>query len=282
MKNHVSKVCENRGVDEVHTLMAHVHYDAPTDRYTSSTKDVTELPATVNLATASNKQHHKSKLTIFPDSGASICLAGPEHLQTMGFTSKDLKPCIKRVTAVGGSKLMCYGWILVKFNIFGRVTTQPVYFCDKVDRFYFSRQACTEVKIIHKNFPYPYDMEEGEVAATQDQEVPAQGQETSTPPSLIPERPPNLPFPPTEENVPKLTQYLKDKWYNTAFNKAQYPFPDMNTPQGRFHLKKTAVSRTVHTPFLVPVNIQDEIKRDMDEDVKRKIIREGPYHEPSE
>ena len=56
---------------------------------------------------------------IFPDSGANICLAGPKHMQQMGIQPNELRPCFKSVRAVGGSSLLCKGWLPVKFEIDG-------------------------------------------------------------------------------------------------------------------------------------------------------------------
>ena len=81
-------------------------------------------------------------LDIFPDSGANICLAGPKQLHRLGLQASHLRSCQKRVKAVGGSFLSCTGWLPVTFDIKGHCTTQPLYFCDKVDKLYFSKQAC--------------------------------------------------------------------------------------------------------------------------------------------
>ena len=48
-------------------------------------------------------------MNIFPDSGASICLAGPQHIAKFNLDTHDLIPCYKQVKAVGGSKLTCHG-----------------------------------------------------------------------------------------------------------------------------------------------------------------------------
>ena len=122
---------------------------------------------------------------IFPDSGASICIAGPKHIQSLGLTLKDLIPCYKEIRAVGGSILTCLEWIPLKFNITPYQTTQPVYICDKVDRIYLSKTGCIDVHIIPSTFPYPMNPSEPQ-------------------PSIsaidVPSRPTSLPYPATDEN----------------------------------------------------------------------------------
>ena len=72
-------------------------------------------------------------MNIFPDTGASICLAGPAHLHKLNLNTNQLIPSQKTITAVGGHKLKCYGWVPVQFNLGPLTTNQPLYICDKVD-----------------------------------------------------------------------------------------------------------------------------------------------------
>ena len=62
------------------------------------------------------------KLHIFPDSGASICLAGLNFLQKIKNT--DLIPCYKNIKAVDSSILTCHGMLPVKFDIGSHTTIQ--------------------------------------------------------------------------------------------------------------------------------------------------------------
>ena len=82
-------------------------------------------------------------------------MAGTRHLSKLNIDMDQLIPCNKVVIAVGGSKLKCYGWLPIQFQIGTQVTTQLLYIRDKVDRIYFSRQGCLETNIIPPSFPYP-------------------------------------------------------------------------------------------------------------------------------
>ena len=62
---------------------------------------------------------------------------------------------LKKVMDLGGSILTCKGWISLDFHVGNSTTNQPLYICDNVDRIYFSRDACTDVNILHPSFPYP-------------------------------------------------------------------------------------------------------------------------------
>ena len=80
------------------------------------------------------------KMNIIPDSGASICLAGPQHIAKFNLDTHNLITCYKQIKAVGGSKLICHGWLPITFRTGKNTTKQPVYICDKVDRFYFGKK----------------------------------------------------------------------------------------------------------------------------------------------
>ena len=148
--NHFAPVCR-KSTATASSLVAHVHYDSNIDAFTSP-ENTEEIKAEISPQVPNS---HTVTLDIFPDSGANICLAGLRHLQQMGLQPSQLRQCHKRVKAVGGSILICKGWIPAIFKIEGYTTTQPLYICEKVDRLYFSRQGCLAVNIISHNYPRP-------------------------------------------------------------------------------------------------------------------------------
>ena len=78
--NHFTSVCWQKSTS---VFFAHIQYDHRFDTYTpiSSVHDTIEIPA----VTSSNRPTHKNlqhaTVKIFPDSGASIFLAGHHHLK---------------------------------------------------------------------------------------------------------------------------------------------------------------------------------------------------------
>ena len=123
---------------EIGSLIAHVQYKSTNDIFTFSKTlqemEVNVLPELPNASVVS--------ISIFPDSGANICLAGRKHLHQMGVEPSLLHTCSKAVKAIGGSTLIYKGWLPVRFEIGGHVTKQPVYIWEKVVRLYFSKQGC--------------------------------------------------------------------------------------------------------------------------------------------
>ena len=84
----------------------------------------------------------------------------------MGLKHHNLISFQKEVKAVGGSKLICCEWLRINFAIVTHTTNQPVYFCDKFDRFYFSKKGCQETNILPPQFPYPMDTQNAPAAIT--------------------------------------------------------------------------------------------------------------------
>ena len=198
----------------------------------------------------------------------------------MGLKHHNLIPCQKEVKAVGGSKLICHGWVPINFTIGTHTTNQPVYFCNKVDHFYFSKKQCQETNILPPQFPYPMDTQNAPAAVITSIEPPSiqhkhltlnldpnfSNVPTSTTPQL-PQRPTKLPFHATGENIPKLEQYLLDQFHNTTFN-CSAPFPTMSSSPAHIHLKDGAIPYSCHTPISVPLHWKGQVKASLDDDVK--------------
>ena len=129
-------------------------------------------------------------IKIFPDSGASICLAGIDYLSQLHLLHSDLTPCQKKVTAIGGSTLLCKRWLPMHLTIINQTTIQPLYFCLQL-------------------FPYPM------LTAKKKNKKKKQQVSESTAPTIPPCTEATIspwlnkiPFTTTVENVPKLEQCL--------------------------------------------------------------------------
>ena len=251
----------------------------------------------------SNSNEKSCSLTkVFSDSGASICLGGANHLEILKVTKDQLIPCSKNVSVVGGSTIPCIGWVPAVFNVGGVDTSQPLYICDYVDRIFLSKKACIETFILPPTFPKPTPSLQ-QLAPVSDSSSanslpPHQRQpkkdyvaqiapEASTESSQIkksrkrtpPPRPTKIPYPPVESNVPKLRQYIVEKFKDSAFDRSA-PFPKMNTKQGHIYLKPDAVPHAVYSPIPVPHHEKERVKALLDQYVERGIIAPVPLGTP--
>ena len=150
--NHFARVCrssqaaarEITAYDEIATLMACIYSpdDASCGQVTASPSptdgqlDAILQPYTISSANRRGKKNNfqATEMKIFPDSGASICLAEYQHLSQMGLATSELIPCKKVITAVGGFTFTCHGWLPIEFTVAGISTRQPLYFCDTVNK----------------------------------------------------------------------------------------------------------------------------------------------------
>ena len=164
--NRNRKVQSEEDVECLEALIAHLTFDKSKDTFTTTSNSIVEeISATLTAFSPSQDSRHSGNIPIhsgkrsriFPDSGASICIAGPHHLDQLGLSIKHLIPSRKIVRAVGGFKLACKGWIPMQFTVGNRSTKQALYICDKVDRIYFSREGCIDIGILPATFPYPME-----------------------------------------------------------------------------------------------------------------------------
>ena len=140
-----------------------------------------------------------------------MCLAVSQKFAKLNFDTKDFNPCHKQVPAVGGSKLLCNGWVLMNYQIHIQVIKQPVYICQSV------KEGCMELNILHPNFSRPMN---GTAAIFTDP-IPTNPKTTTDSNTLqatLPERPGKIPFLLTTNNISKLKNYLLTKFNDTALN----------------------------------------------------------------
>ena len=291
--NHFARVCKNGSArqiqtdDALHTddnwanmsaLIAHVMFDKEGRLSEYCDRDVGEIDAIVKPFSTIPETRRAcdipdstcTKLKIFPDSGASICLGGIKHLSSLGLSTKNLVPCMKVVTAVGNHRMTCMGYLPVEFNVNGQSTRQALYICSDIQRLYFSKKACIDVGLLYKDFPRP-PISPVMAAATTGR--------TRDVSKDLPLRPQQTPYPPTVENIPKLKKWLVDSFEKTAFSKidedGNFPFM-LAGPPAHIHLKEGAVPRARHNPIPVPFHMKEAVKKAIDEDVRKGILRPVP------
>ena len=228
-------------------------------------------PSTTNVPT---------EIDSFPDTGADICLFGPQQLRLLNIKSNQLTPCNHAISVAGGSTILATGWLMVTVMLNDEATEQKAYFSDSARRFFLSRQTCIELGIVPKSFPFPPPKESSTdsiSALKPDHPIP----DSPTSDRPIPDRPSAIPFSPCEANIPKLLDYLLQMFELSAFNTSK-PFPKLSTPRAHIHLKP---DYTVPTPAYWPASIAehwaDIVKEMIDRDVAAGILIKVPFNEPT-
>ena len=263
--NHFANVCRSEKAEVAAAIIAHATIPS-----TDQPPPNEEIEATL---TTLLQPQHKTKLTVYPDSGATVCIAGPQHLHHLNIQSHQLHSTNKRIGGVGGRTIHCYGWIPIRFEIGGFQSKQSLYICHNVKRIYLSNPGCRELNILPKTFPHPMPPSPTAVAAVS---TAADPKPTTNHVQQGNSR--TLPFPATKENIPKLKQWLIDHFARTTFNndKTTY-FPKMTgVPKAHIHLKPDAKPFARHTPNTVPIAWKPAVEALLKSQSQRRIIAKSP------
>ena len=207
-------------------------------------------------------------VTALADTGAQVCVAGPALMLSLG-----LRPALLQRRAgirdLARIPLTSLGAVACRISVCGRSTVQDVHFVKNVERLYLSCSACRDLGIIPQGFPQPATV----MAAAEVTESVSNG---------APERPTTMPLQPLEENVPRLEQWLLRHFSSSTFDTESCPLRVMDGAPHHIHLREGAQPHACHTPASVPKHWAAEVKRQLDDDVERGVIRPVPAGVPTE
>ena len=97
----------------------------------------------------------------------------------------------------------------------------------------------------------------------------------------IPVPPLEIPFPPTEDNVALLQEWLLQQFADITF-KVDGPLPTMHGKVHCFHLRDNAIPYAAHTPIPIPHNWKKEVELQLQKDVDMGVLRKVPVSEPTD
>ena len=205
------------------------------------------------------------------DTGAQVCVAGPALMSLI-----KIRPALLQRRAglrdVANLPLKCMGSARCHIYYGGCSTEQDVYFMKTAKKFYLSLSACKDLRLVDRDFPHQKPL----VASIR---VDGACGAPTAPPSS---RPLSLPFPPLEDNVPRLEEWLLQHFSSTTFNTTREPLPVMAGKPHHIHLVPGAVPHACHTPASVPKHWEKEVKEQLEEDVRRGVLQPAPAGEATE
>ena len=85
--NHFARVCRQQSQSDS------AHASSNTFTTTTTFASIEEIPAILCPSLPRHQYINPVKINIFPHSGASICLAGPQHIAKFNLDTHDLIPC---------------------------------------------------------------------------------------------------------------------------------------------------------------------------------------------
>ena len=159
-------------------------------------------------------------------------------------------------------------------------TRQLVYFTNRTNRLFLSKQACLALGIISVNFPTI-----GEALETSDTPTSPDSsmfRECQCPPREQPPPPPtSLPFAPTEENIDKLQNWLLNHYKSSTFNTCEHqPLPMMHGPPLSLMIDPDAKPVAKHKPIPIPIHWQEDVFAGLDQDCRLGVIEPVPVGTP--
>ncbi|XP_077969846.1 uncharacterized protein LOC144424396 [Styela clava] len=218
-------------------------------------------------------------VTALPDSGASICVAEHPYISYLHISKRVLQKCNKSIRIVGGSTIKAYCYANVNINIigYGKQTKQQLYFTEpgiKLRHLYLSKDACIALDILPKSFPLP-SPHASSINSLTSTRSPTKPSITNQRVQSLPTRPMSIPFPPTEDNITRLKQYILDSFKASAFDRSP-PFPTMQGPPAHIYLKPKAIPYARHTPIPIPIHMEKPAKQKLLDDVEKGIVKPVP------
>ena len=216
------------------------------------------------------------------DTGAQSNLLGLKVFHQLGLKKHDLVGVKNRLRAINQEEINILGAVFLRISGNDPVTGDTIetaimaYVSDSTSRFYISKQAMEQLGIIGSDFPR---VGSATIGGVQNTPAPLQGLAPCGCPThkKPPPHPDRLPFPATEENIPKMRQWLLDRYASSTFNRCPHQrLPLMDVPPIAIHIDPDATPTVVHTAATVPLQWRDEVKTQLDEDVALGVLSKVP------
>ena len=88
-----------------------------------------------------------------------------------------------------------------------------------------------------------------------------------------PPRPDVLPYPTAVENIPKMKEWLLDRFSSSTFNTCtRQPLPRMSGPELQIHVDDNAKPKAYHTAAIIPIHWQEQVHSDLLRDERLGVI----------
>lgn len=212
------------------------------------------------------------------DTGCQTCTAGTNVVEKLGCPKTYLVPTKHRIMGITETSLAIQGVVFLRIKVGNRETRQMVYVSDNVNGLYLSEAALKELHVIDEDFPsVAKDPSMASQVASQANEQCECKKRTVTP-----DRPAEIPYPATKENVPRLKEWLIGAFAASAFNTCTHQkLHSMTGEPVNVRFKKGCSPHAVHTPIPIPHHWKRQVKADIDRDVRLGIIEPVPQGTPT-
>ena len=220
-------------------------------------------------------------VTAVMDTGAQSCLWSLQDFYRCGFKDTDLMPVRRTMVAANREEIKIVGAIFIRLSgtdTGGTVRTAPMmaYVSPSTQKLYLPREAMIQLGVISKDFPKIGEVTEA--SSIEDHMAPCGCLKRSLPPA----RPQQLPFPASPENIDRMKVWLSDRFAASTFNKCTHQLlKGVTGPPLELHVDPDAKSQPAHSPAMIPLHWQENVKKQLEDDVALGVLEKVPYGEPS-
>ena len=211
------------------------------------------------------------------DTGAQMVVGDMALVHSLGITRRELIPLANRVNVANDTNLGLIGGILIKLtatDVFGNTTEsrQLCYISDTVQSLFLSREACENLGFITKDFPNT----KGATLNSMETTRPCQCPDRALPPKPSPP-PANI------KDKEELKRLIEERYAASAFNQCEHqPLPLMtSSPPLQLHVDSKAIPVAVHKAVPVPIHWQQQVKAELDRDVRLGVLEQVPIGAPT-
>ena len=216
------------------------------------------------------------------DTGCSIMCAGVQACHMLNFPVVNLLQSDVTLKVADGRELTVMGAVPVDVsirNMPGHTSKQLLHIVSELKTLFVSKSCLMDLGVISPNFPMPPLQQEKIDILEEDLQgrAPCGCLTRALPPD-----PPELPCEPTEENIPKLKQFIIDHYSSSTMNMCTHQqLPVMTGPPLHFTLKPDAKSVAVHKPAVVPIHWVAPVREQLMRDVELGILERVQANEPT-
>ena len=253
------------------------------------------------------KHPHMSptSVSVITDTGAQSSLMGHKVFKLCGLQDSALLPVKRRMYAANNEGINILGAIFLRLK--GRdkngnefETGEMVYVSDSTDRFYLSRHAMEQLKIIGPDFPSVGSANSSNAILPVTAAVNSASSCDNTAinndstherakcgcylRASPPPRPIKLPFPAVEENVPAMKNWLLTHYAASVFNKCTHQrMPSMIGPPLAVHINDSADgdNTAFHTPAVTPIHWWEQVEKQLEDYCNLGFIEKVEPNSPS-
>ena len=199
-------------------------------------------PKIILNCSPANEEGNLIKVKATPDTGADISVCGTNLLINMGLqVNKKRKPMNSTVKAANGTIIKTKGIIRIKMQLEDNIIYEDVVVCDNQEELLLSWKTCKKLHLIPQDFPNP--IKKTEVIS-----------------SIINEHG-------LKEDINKI---MED--FNDVFADGE-SLQNMKGDPMKIHLDEKAECYSMKAPRNIPYGWRDEVKQQLDDMVKKNIIR---------